>query len=279
MYEEEILQGLSQQDLRLLEINQNIEIQKQLKRTQELAKVQADQAKFQKQLSIAIVAIIGSFLLVAALWVLVLYLGVIGKYANLLSLLRVIKDLGYYDLTSPEMLVWCAEYPNFTELLFSKFLNRNFPKAVSLAFYSPPFSDYFNERNPQEAAIYLAEMEKYANFHGSASAQEIICGAWGFGEGIDSCLEECPIPYIPDAGAMTSTVLRGSATGLFLATSLLVAPDPATSTIAIVIIVGVAIGTALGSTQAILGRNRAIEQCNNLSQANCRVDTEQQCKK
>lgn len=230
----------------------------------------------EKGIRLAVALILAFVVLTVLFWFLAQYLRVLAKYSQLIELLKEVIRLGYYDLTSAVGLAWCAEYPNFTGLLFSRILNRNFPKAVALAFYTVPYSKYFNLNNPQESALYLSKMEEYSNFNGNASAQEIICGAWGFGEGIEDCVEECPIPYIAGAGEMASEVVYSTAMGLFIGASVFFM---FTGGLAAALMIGAGvIGGAVGLGTSIGQRNRNFERCRQLDDLPCTIDVEEQCK-
>jgi tetratricopeptide (TPR) repeat protein len=252
---------------------QTLEATEQIKTA---AEQQRDLLEREKRIRLAVALMLAFVVLTVLFWFLAQYLKVLAKYAKLIELLREVIRLGYYDLTSAVGLAWSAEFPNFTGLLFSRILNRNFPKAVALAFYTYPYSNYFNLNNPQEAAVYLAKMEEYSNFNGDASAQEIICGAWGFGEGIDDCVDDCPIPHIAGAGEIASDAVYATAMGLFIGASVFFM---FTGGVAAALLIGAgAIGGAVGVGTSIAERNRNLERCRNLDDLPCSVDVEEQCK-
>lgn len=250
-------------------LNSFTELKEQQTRKTELS-------EFQKRMIIGSTVLVGTGLLALGMWVLLKYIKVLLKYRQMIAYVNQIIALGYFDLTSASSLAWCAEYPNFTGLLFSKILNRNFPKAVALAYYSPPYSDYFNDNNLQEGAVYLAKMEEYSNFHGDATAQEIICGAWGHGVGVDDCIEDCPIPYVPDTGAIVQESLSAAAMGVFLMSSVFFMVTSG-GTAALVLFAGAAVGATVGATTSVMQKNKALAQCESLADMNCRIDVEEQC--
>jgi len=159
---------------------------------------------------------LGSLLAVLITAWLVRWLNVRRKYALLLEFLKQVDSLWGAPM-SPGKLIWCANYPNFSTILSSKLLNRNFPTAVALAFYSQPYSNLFNLSDIEGGAYYLNEMYVWADQHASASAQEIICSSLGSDIGATDCFEECGIYYSITNGDVAVSSLNGITQGIFLA--------------------------------------------------------------
>lgn len=268
-------------------------LQKSINEGLEEAAALSEDANREKEISQAItqslLIALGFLVLVVVLWFGNRLFVVVRKYAQLISLLGLLREQGWFTLTPPVVLAWCAEYPNFTTLLFSKILNRNFPKAVALAFYTVPYSEYFSEDDLERAAYQINKMLEFSEFNGDAGAEEIICGAWGYDAGIKDCLDPCPLFYRVTAGDVALRSMEGVAQGAFLgsmAWPLISVPAAGAGAAAIAVssgpfflVVG-ATALILAGVQTYLGvrDKREIDSyCNNIEDYFCRPSSVQQC--
>lgn len=236
--------------------------------------------EFFKKYGVFLIIMLVSFLGIIFMWFLMRILIVSKKYEQMIGLLKYMKAQGYFNLTRPFNIAWCAEYPNFTTLLFSRIINKNFPKAVALAYYTEPYAQYFQETDPEVASYYIFSMLHYSELHSSASAQEIICGAWGYGEGVVDCLTPCPIYFKYTYGDVAARAGQGAVQGIFLGNMFFPLAGGSIATSGIYFGAVAATMLLFSGIQTYVGfKEKAVmdEYCNNPASFSCRPSSIQQC--
>lgn len=268
-------------------------LKEETSRSLEEAAAVSEEANRQKLISQTItqslLIALGFLVLVVIFWFGYRLLVVVRKYAQLISLLGALRDVGWFTLSPPTVMAWCAEYPNFTTLLFSRIINRNLPKAVALAFYTEPFAQYFSEDDLERAAYQINKMIEFSEFNSNASAEEIICGAWGYDAGVKDCLDPCPIYYRLRAGDIALRSIEGLTQGAFLgsmAYPMVSVPAAAAGASAIAVaslpfflVVGISALTVSGVQTyfAVREKQEYDQYCDNAEQYFCRPSTIDQC--
>jgi hypothetical protein len=216
----------------------------------------------QDRLRLGILMFIGVLILIAVWWYARNIIRVRAKYSEMYRFLSVMHNGddptgATYDL-SPLFTCWCAEYPNYTELLRSRFPNPNMPKAISLSFYSVDFQAAFQ----QDPATSIQNIYDVSQKYNDISAAEIVCMAYGKGELVEECLPQCDPPYAYTSMDMATDVVAGGLQAGLLATSALFCFPGLGAAIAIpVVVASVGVGLGLGGANASAQKNSTCAAC------------------